>query len=524
MKRKTWMIPISILVLSIIFTILYSYIVSIKIANDPLLAMAAKLTEGDQLRQILIGIFLYVYGYLFVEQISEGYINYVPFLALPTGLMCFSMASLFLVVTGVPYTLVWTVIVLLVFLAAVILWKRGRIDWEKFVKTLCIATSVANVASTGIFLLVYTSDSAYYIMKYGEILAMDGKITDNVGYWLTWTGIMNAFWGSLMKFCGVYSFATIHHMFVVSFLLAMIALIYRLLDIEQEKKKRIMMTVLVSGMFVINPAFFLLGHWQMQNTYYMVYMCMYILLCYHLPKAKPEERRGLYWILGFMTIMLGMMRIESVVLICMLLICISTLQIEKKDLLGSMLLPLGIALVLYWIRVYLVMGTVITGMMTKMVALIMVLAWLAAFIYIGFCRKWFEKLLKGHISAFILLMLLVVNVVLAVVKWELFQRNIVVTLSNIANASWGYFPWLLLIGVMVAVQAGLKMNFFDLVWIGYILCNFAIGMGRKGAFRLGEGDSVNRILLSVVPIVFISGMMHYRTYKEQKSRKEVKIS
>lgn len=524
MKRKTWILPISVLGLSIIFTILYSYIVSIKITNDSLLTMAAELTEGDQLRQILIGIALYVYGYIFVEQISEGCIKYVPILALPTGLMCWSMASLLIVVIGIPYTLVWTIAILLIFLLAIVLWKRTKMNWQKFAKTLCIAISVANIASTGVFLLVYTSDSAYYIMKYGEILAIEGKITDNVGYWLTWTGIMNAFWGSLVKFCGVYSLATIHHMLVVSFLLGMVILVYKLFDVEQEKKKRVLLTVAVVGMLIITPAFFLLGHWQMQNTYYMIYMCLYILLCYHLPKTGLAERKGLYWILGFMTIMLGMMRIESVVLICMLLICISTLQIDKKELLGSMLLPLGMALVLYWIRVYLVMGTIMTGMMTKMVALIMVLAWLATFIYIVFCRKRFEKHLKEHMSTFILLMLLLLNVVLAVVKWEVFQHNISVTLSNIANASWGYFPWLVLIGVIVVVQAGMQMNFFDLIWIGYILCNFAIGMGRTGKFRLGEGDSVNRILLSVVPIIFISGMMHYRAYKEQKSRKEVENS
>lgn len=519
MKQKKWLLPISILVLSIIVTILYSYIVSIKIADDSLLMMAAKLTAGDGFRQILIGVIFYVYGYIFVEQITEGSMEYTPFLALPIGMVCWSMASLLLVVTGIPYTLLTTSGVLAVFLLIIILWKRAKIDIGKFVQTLCIAIGVANVASTGALLLMHTSDSAYYIMKYGEILAIDGGITDNVGYWLTWTGITNAFWGSLVKFFGVYSMGTLHHMLVISFLLGMVVLTYRMLDVFAATKTRMLATAGVVGMLLITPAIFLLGHWQMQNTYYMIYMCFYILLCYHLPNAKAAEKKGIHWLLGLLSIMLGMMRIESIVLMCILVICISTLKIEKKELLGSMLLPLGIAQIAYWIRVYLVMGNIISGMMSKQVAVIMALSWMITVLYICVFRKWVEQFFKGYMPHFILAMLLLLNVALAALKWDVFQINIAVTASNLANASWGYFPWLVLIGVMVAVQFGVHLNFFDLIWIGYILGNFAIGMGRIGSFRLGEGDSVNRILLSVVPVIFISGIMHYRTYKEQKEGK-----
>ena len=78
---------------------------------------------------------------------------------------------------------------------------------------------IAMIGSSGVLPIYVTSDSAYYVMKYGEILAIDGGITENVSYWLTWTGIMPAFLGALVVFFGLYSIYTLHHTLVIIFLL-----------------------------------------------------------------------------------------------------------------------------------------------------------------------------------------------------------------------------------------------------------------------------------------------------------------
>ena len=513
MKTKKGLLPIIFLIMCLLFALLVSCGVRWKASEYALYQLAHQITEWDQLKQILISTVIYLYGYLFCWEITKGQTKYVCLLAYPAGIMCWCATSLFLVVAGIPYTLPVTLILLLLILLVVFLRGKTKIKWELLKNSSCIAVGIISVASTGVLMLMLTSDSQYYIMKYGEILAIDGAITCNTSYWLTWTGISSAFLGSLVKFFNLYSLGVVHHSLMISFFALIAVVVYQMLDFQENKKKRLGITALILVLAGITPVFFLLNHWQMQNSYYMGYMMLYLVLCCRLRQVEKEERQGLLWLICLSVLMLGMMRIESSVVMCFLIICASTLEISKKEILLYMLCPLGAAQLLYWIRVYVVLGKIESAIFNTTMLLLIAAAWMITFIYVLLLRKIFKEKLGSKLPAFILILVCLLNVLMAVFKWEDFKINVEVVMTNFANASWGYFPWLVLFGVMIVTLKGLKWNFFDFIWIGYLLFNFAVGMARNGAFRLGEGDSLNRIYCSIVPIILLSGVLHYRNYR-----------
>jgi len=488
-----------------------------KVASDEALyRMLNQLTKYDQVKQIGISVGMYLYGYLLCEEIFEGRNKYISVLAYPVAIMCWCVASFLLVTVGLPYTLLNTITILLIILVAAGVICKVKIQWQDAVSCTCIATGIAAVASSGLFLLMLTSDSLYYIMKYGEILVLDGGITTNASYWLTWTGIISAFMGSFVKFFGVYSLGAVHHCLMLSFLGTMGIEMYEMLDAYASNKKKGCITIGLLAFLSITPAFFLLNHWQMQNSYYMGYLILYMVLCCKIPKSQENEKKAMLSIVALTTVMLGMMRIESPVVICFLIICVSTLPLKKYEILGYMLAPLGIALVLYWSRVYIVLGSFDSDIFGAEMLFLIGAAWLIVAVYVAFLREFFEKFFGEKINVFILCVTVALCVGLAVLRLDNVGYNLKVIIKNFANALWGYFPWVVLFGILLVVLKEQKWNFYDLIWMGYLLFNLAVSLARNGNNRVGAGDSLNRIFYSIVPIIFLSGVLHWNTYRKQK--------
>ena len=65
-----------------------------------------------------------------------------------------------------------------------------------------------------------SSDSYYYVMQYGEVVAKVGSLNfDTAGATMTWTGVSSALISSLAYFCGFETITVIHNLLVISMLI-----------------------------------------------------------------------------------------------------------------------------------------------------------------------------------------------------------------------------------------------------------------------------------------------------------------
>lgn len=513
MKSKKWISACVFFIICMIITVL-GYMYTLKGANGhAMYELALELTKGHQLKQILLSVCIYVYGYIVMKTVKLDKNEYWDaILAYPMGILVWSLLSAIVLIVGIPYRL-WVMIGWLAILLCLSIWQIKRnekcFSVLDLLHNIFYALGIAAIASSGIFMIYMSNDSLYYLVKYGEILAIDGAFTQNVSYWLTWIGAVPATLGALVKFLDLYSIYTIHHMMLISFVLFFIVTIYEKIKKYQTKNNTIIWVFVTTIMLLTTPAFFLLGQWVISNTYFMIYMYIFLYVIYEVQEQRINSE-GAYIFLSIISIWLTLSRSESMATMCFLIICASTLKVDKKKLFYYLLLPSSVLQVLYWIKVYLVQGYLFEGMLTVKNVAVMVLAFTGTGLYLLFIGTWFESKIKIDMSVVVIGALILLNLGLFILMPEKGLRGMEVVSYNLANESWGFFPWLVIFFYVVFVNKGLKVNYWDMCWIGYILFNYGICMGKTSVARYGIGDSLNRIICAIVPMIFLAIVVHIR--------------
>ena len=527
MRIKKWIGAVAFLVCATIIT----YIVYLKTlegaANNVIFQFAMELTEGDQIRQILLTMGIYIYGYIIATALHvKENVYYNCLLAYPVGIVCWCLMSFVVVIVGIPYTVgSMTIGMLLLLIGAICYIKRTEIAFkgQELFRTCLYMLGVAMISSSGILPVYTTVDSSYFIMKYGEILSIDGGFTDNASFWLTWTGVALAFLSSLVHFCGVYSIYTIHHTLIIVFLLFFGMNIYQTLEAKMGTKKAWLAAVSVTAFMVITPAFYMVAHWIISNSYFMVYMYLYLWIVKRIHEEEINVT-GANILLASISMFIALMRAESALTVCFLIICASTLKIGKRTLLYAMLLPAGIGQSLYWIRTYFSIGTIFSKNMSKIAFAVIVLGYIGTLVYIVLIRERVPKKLTERMFLVILAGLALLNVVLMIIRPDRAVRNIDSFAYNITNAYWGFFPWLVILAYAIFINYKQKINFWDFVWLSYVLFNFGLCMGSGGGLRHGEGDSYNRLVSATIPFVYYAMINHIKLFFTEKRIKDNEIN
>ena len=82
---------------------------------------------------------------------------------------------------------------------------------------------LSTIFCTGIIPTVMSSDSYYYVMQYGEVVAKVGSLNfDTAGATMTWTGVSSALISSLAYFCGFETITVIHNLLIISIFICFI--------------------------------------------------------------------------------------------------------------------------------------------------------------------------------------------------------------------------------------------------------------------------------------------------------------
>ena len=120
--------------------------------------------------------------------------------------------------------------------------------------------------------------------------------------------------------------------------------------------------------------------------------------------------------------------------------------------------------------------------------------------------------IRKHLTIFALSALLVSCFVLGLLDMDKFSNNFNAFIGNLKDWYWGYVPVFILVLELLKTCYRCRNRYYDLIVWGFLLCNFAVCMGRPHGLRLGIGDSYNRICMSILPLYVVSTVLTFVAY------------
>ncbi|HOO27673.1 MAG TPA: hypothetical protein PLU43_04355, partial [Lachnospiraceae bacterium] len=376
---------------------------------------------------------------------------------------------------------------------------------------------LAVFAVSGLLSVSLSNDSMYYYSLYSKALVKFGTYRREFNVFLTDVGQGAALIGTLPYFFGFNETFGIQQFFNINFLCMFAYAVYeQALAAEGEtagpgrfiRRKR--KAAVIAGLSVLvmlsSMPFVIVSKWVMANVYFMEYLFICGYLAYRFRPADQtvrENAAGMLLIEGLLIAVLSTLRMEGTIFVLLLVLCISVLPYKSRELAFCFLLPAAMMQLLYDIRIFLTMQIAAPyRFLTGEKALVQLAAMLAVLLYFLIVRGRFLKKLTEHMAAVIIAGLLLVNVGLCVLDWDIYIGNLEAFGANLFHQSgWGLFPAFVLAMLFLLMKKERSFHYFDLLTVGYLLTTLAVCWARDGVLREGVGDSGNRVLLQIIPLV-----------------------
>lgn len=524
-NRIRWCITACFLAVSCLILIVSRRIAVSNINGNALFELVSSLTEGNKIRQIIAAEVLFIAGRLITETILHKESSSVKVVwAFPVAVIAWTAESLFLLLTGIPFSSVTMALLFIVILICIVArgWKNIiQSDKQEFVRECLIFLSLSIIFSAGVLPTFMSSDSYYYVMQYGEILAKVHALTfDTAGAFMTWTGITPALLSSLAAFCGFETIITFFYHLVCSMLLCFgISLYDSASGVTADKKRSVFMAALATGCLIIVPSFELLASWIISNTYCMVFsfFLMQGLYMYAMGENRSPE---ILIMLSAIVTCLTLSRAELCVTMAVIIFIATYLKFSKKEML-VLSVPMAAAQILFLLRLDIQMShsrkAVYDNMLTPQVQTIMVVAVLGAVIYCVFMDKQPFRFLHDRMKWMIFAVLPASCIGICAVNPDKWLTSIRATWYNLATQFWGLFPLFVLILAVLILIIVRRMNFHLMYAFGYLFAGFLICLARKQPLRDGFGDSCNRVFMSAIPIILYALFVTLMTFQNPEN-------
>jgi len=505
------------LVLSIVFTIFFMT-ARYSASEQTIVAKTVyEITKGYRTNQILATMGMYLVGFIAAYPLCIKLGEYLPFLlAMPVGNALWGIISSFLLFLNIPYNRITTLalaaaIILFVFIRYKAIYRN--IDRTKAVNLFMVVFAVIVMASAGLFPKNYSFDSFYYTMQYGQLIVKHGSLSsDIVGTYMTWTGIAPAFISAYAAMFGFETIYAIHVLLVFSMYGFIGYCIYQNAIRFFPKRITWVLTFLTLVSVIFTPIVTALSIWIISNTYFMVYL-VFLMMLPVIAKEKMDMHVGL--LMSLLASWMTLCRIEAAPYMCFLIICITCLNIPRKQ---SMMMYFSVFIfeTLYLLKV---LYDYLTGarqavqqdLTANTAAVILFVFFLTGAYFLLYNLK-IMKYIRLHMAALGIIALMIGCLGLGLLDWERFVNNITVAVENIIT-NW-YWPLPMAIFMCEILKSCFKCRkqYFDLAIWGSILFNFAICMGRTHYLRLGSGDSYHRICASFIPLYIVSTIYTFLNY------------
>lgn len=481
-----------------------------------------QVTSAYGIRQVIASLLLFLYGYLcvhpFCDKLGPAW-NIV--LAMPVGNALWGGLSTIVLCLNIPYNR-FSMLALLLFilLLFIVIYRKSylNIDIISLTEAAGVVLALTILATVGYFAIYNSSDSYYFVMQYGELIAARGKLSSDIaGTYMTWTGITPALMSSYAKIWGFENIYAIHYLLLSSMYGCILLSVLHYALKRYTKKQSVLLAVFTILTIMIIPAVAYMSMWIIANTYFMMYIVFVVLI----PLVHREQMEGkLLALISLFNVWLTLSRPEGALVMCFFVIGISSLRLSRKSVF-VLYFPQCVAQFLYFGKLlyeYLIGAEqAANAMLTKETIAILLLSLFLTALYLVIYNTKLVVFIRTHMTVLVLSALLVAILLLGVLDIEKFVTNITVTAQNFTGWWWKYVPITVLIIEVLKICFKCRNRYFDLMVLGFVLCTFAVCMGRPHPLRLGYGDSFNRMCMSIVPLYVASTVCTFLMKVEEEN-------
>ena len=189
------------------------------------------------------------------------------------------------------------------------------------------------------------------------------------------------------------------------------------------------------------------------------------------------------------------------------------------------LLPCIVLYGLYYIRIFFIMTIEAPyTFLNRTKAAVQMAALTVLFLYLILIQGRVKKTLSKHLKVIIIAGLILGNTVLFFLDPALYTADLKAFFLNLTHMSgWGVFPVFVLSALAVTlccqISDGKKpyISYMDFVSISYILITLGVSFARGDPLQENVGDSGNRVLLQIVPILMFAVVDHLMEGVEGKT-------
>lgn len=492
-------------------------------------------TPGFFFMQVAVIVFLFAIGLVFTWNVlytsdkQHKFLAYV--LALPAGVGVFVFVGMLVLLTGIPYKAPVLIVFCLALVAVTILLRfrtagpiKKPFDSVKEIIVLSLTVVVVACLSTsGIIRISLSNDSFYYFSMYPRNIVYYGGLRDQFDYFLTNVGQGSAIIYSLPYLFGFGEAFGITEAFNISFILFFY---YSLEKITGNKILAVIATVVLA----VSTPFVIISHWSMANVFFTEYFFMTIVLARYLMGKRTVRRAAL---LSLFILTTSLLRMEGSVFVLFIIMIISLLDYSW----GEMFVWFGCPpLVIFACYVYKIYRFYVIDypypFLTPAKAGIIIGAYVLVLIYLGQLRNRVNAKF-GHMLPYVFAGgMVLLNVALLVINSERYLVNLKAMIGNFFGQSgWGIMPHLTIAFIIIIVvsavikktkghrlvtrkdelNSGIEANYvipengyYLLVTAGFFLVAVASAWARGDTMYQQVGDSANRVMLQIVPLVIFT--------------------
>lgn len=529
------------------------FLISLSVNHDYFYKLAYDNLFCYQLKQLAALLVMWLLGGAFLLLIRTTLSDsMVILLSFPTGLCLWALASFFLLMLGIPYT-VPAVAVTLLAVYVLIFFLRRRISNERLqtdslhnlpsvsprnFSILAIFLGVMLLCSTGILYVFLSYDSYFYFINYGNALTILKSFADIVGsnsFTLTNIGQFLPLVNSYASFWGLDQSFQIQAFLTFNLLACFFYGILRLFRKNLSTKKALFFSALLTLFLASSTCFIILSSWVLANMYCMVYLFLIVfvieLTCVEAVPHSPTDDSAsagkqtvhnpeVCILVSMFLTALALLRKDGIIFAAFLCVWIALRNVWSGKTQLLIFLPAAIVELwwLFYVRIVLnasVGQAVYSSVTNNKNIFLVVAAIVSTCVYILLVHPFLEQLFRNRLSfpqgETLLLYLGMIGLIglLTLRDWNFIVDNVDMTIRNMLlfPSIWGISA---VMYAMLIVITMLKKPFWDadtFLWLGYIILNFiSYSMVDSKWFWVNWDDSYMRVFLQIVPvIVFICG-------------------
>ena len=483
-------------------------------------------------RQCAVIIAVFIFGAILTDSFSGKGLSAPKrcVLAFPVGISAFTLTAYAMIVAGIPYNRISVSLAVILEIAVVITVKRKSFAASAFSQyvrhmafALAAAVAAALLASSGLAPVSISNDTMYYFRRYPDAIVYYGGLRDQFDFFMTDTGLGVVSIDTLPALFGFGESFGIREFFHIGFTAFFGMTVYERGLRYLSRKGSVISAVLITSVLAVSTPFVILGHWALANMYFME---LFFIAAY---ATIDNEQTGMIND-ALMIAALALFRIEGTLFVVWLAVCLALYTGRSKEIAKYVILPVSILFGCYCIRIYTCYNILDNQytFLTPVKAVLLVGLIVVCGLYLLFIFPRLNSMFGMKMSVIYIAAMVLGNLLLFIRDRSLYIGNLKAFGSNLFRQSgWGMLPYLLIAMTLLLVAESAiyryknkesrplgSSNSFNIVMVlGFILIVLAASYGRGDVLSEEVGDSGNRVLLQIVPLLAMTyGELFIRMY------------